>query len=83
LASLTIFLTSLSASFVRSSDGHLLLFAVPRSFADTLRIPDASISKVTSTWGTPRGAGGSPDEVELAEAHVVGRHGSFTLQQHG
>ena len=30
------------------------------SIADTWRMPLASISKDTSTWGTPRGAGGMP-----------------------
>ena len=33
---------------------------VPLSLADTLTIPLASISNVTSTCGTPRGAGGIP-----------------------
>ncbi len=30
----------------------------PRSLADTCRMPFASMSKVTSICGTPRGAGG-------------------------
>ena len=33
---------------------------VPRSFADTCTMPLASMSKVTSICGTPRGAGGRP-----------------------
>eukprot|EP00438_Fugacium_kawagutii_P028716 Skav229190 [mRNA] locus=scaffold1004:387963:408551:+ [translate_table: standard] len=33
---------------------------VPRSFAPTFKMPFASMSKVTSIWGTPRGAGGTP-----------------------
>ena len=33
---------------------------VPLSLADTFTIPLASMSKVTSTCGTPRGAGGIP-----------------------
>ena len=33
---------------------------VPRSRADTWTIPLASMSNETSTWGTPRGAGGIP-----------------------
>lgn len=33
---------------------------VPLSLAETLTMPLASISNVTSTWGTPRGAGGMP-----------------------
>mmetsp|Transcript_31350 Transcript_31350/g.91822 ORF Transcript_31350/g.91822 Transcript_31350/m.91822 type:complete len:209 (-) Transcript_31350:1227-1853(-) len=35
-------------------------FPVPLSLADTLRMPSASMSKATSIWGTPRGAGGRP-----------------------
>ena len=37
---------------------------VAMSFADTLTMPLASMSKVTSICGTPRGAGGMPIEVE-------------------
>ena len=33
---------------------------VPRSLAETLTMPLASMSKVTSIWGTPRGAGAMP-----------------------
>lgn len=33
---------------------------VPLSLAETWTIPLASMSKVTSIWGTPRGAGGMP-----------------------
>ena len=33
---------------------------VPRSFAETLTMPLASMSNVTSTCGTPRGAGAMP-----------------------
>mmetsp|Transcript_21890 Transcript_21890/g.44850 ORF Transcript_21890/g.44850 Transcript_21890/m.44850 type:complete len:333 (-) Transcript_21890:924-1922(-) len=33
---------------------------VPRSLAETFRMPLASMSKVTSICGTPRGAGGTP-----------------------
>eukprot|EP00971_Amphidinium_carterae_P161478 3201769-Amphidinium_carterae.1 len=33
---------------------------VPRSLAATFKIPLASISNVTSIWGTPLGAGGTP-----------------------
>ncbi len=36
---------------------------VPRSFADTFTIPLASISKVTSICGTPRGAGAIPSSL--------------------
>ena len=33
---------------------------VPRSLAETWTMPLASMSKVTSIWGMPRGAGGMP-----------------------
>ena len=33
---------------------------VPLSLADTFTMPLASMSKVTSIWGTPLGAGGIP-----------------------
>lgn len=39
----------------------------------------ASISKITSIWGTPRGAGNTI-EVENTEALIVFRHATFTLQ---
>ena len=35
-------------------------FPVPLSFAETLTMPFASISKVTSIWGVPLAAGGIP-----------------------
>jgi len=35
-------------------------FWVPRSFAETFTMPLASMSKVTSICGRPRGAGGRP-----------------------
>merc|ERR1712032_1608466 len=38
---------------------------VDLSCADTLRMPLASMSKVTSIWGTPRGAGGMPSRWNL------------------
>ncbi len=59
-ASLTIFLTSVSASLVEAVIVIFCSLPVPRSFADTFRIPDASISNETSIWGIPRGAGGIP-----------------------
>ena len=43
-------------------------------------MPFASMSKVTSTCGTPRGAGGMPIEVELAEQLVVRRHLALALE---
>ena len=39
---------------------------VALSLAVTLRIPLASMSKVTSTCGTPRGAGGMPSSRKVA-----------------
>ena len=46
---------------------------VPLSLADTLTIPLASISNVTSTCGTPRGAGGIPTCNEPCQTHRKGR----------
>ncbi len=40
-------------------------FCVPLSVAVTLRIPLASMSNLTSTWGTPLGAGGMPSSLKL------------------
>ena len=40
-------------------------FCVPRSFAVTLIIPFASISNLTSIWGTPLGAGGTSVRLKL------------------
>lgn len=44
----------------QSSDLLCCSLPVPLSLADTFTIPLASMSKVTSTCGTPRGAGGIP-----------------------
>ena len=46
---------------------------VPLSLADTLTIPLASISNVTSTCGTPRGAGGIPTCNEPCQKHKKGK----------
>ena len=46
---------------------------VPLSLADTFTIPLASISNVTSTCGTPRGAGGIPTCNEPCQKHRKGR----------
>ncbi|RNA41109.1 hypothetical protein BpHYR1_008036 [Brachionus plicatilis] len=43
----------------------LLVLPVDLSAADTFKIPLASMSNVTSIWGTPRGAGGMPDSSNL------------------
>jgi hypothetical protein len=48
------------AEAARRRDRDLLLLAGAMSLADTLTIPLASMSKVTSICGTPRGAGGMP-----------------------
>src|SRR5680860_92372 len=59
-ASLTIRSTSSSA---RPEPALISIFCslpVPRSLADTFTMPLASMSKPTSIWGTPRGAGGMP-----------------------
>ena len=53
---------------------------VALSLAVTLTMPLASMSKVTSICGTPRGAGGNADEVELAERLVVGGHLALALE---
>ena len=46
----------------------LFLLPFPLSSAVTLRIPFTSISKVTSIWGTPRGARGIPMRSNLPKA---------------
>ena len=54
---------SMSSSDRRPFSAVMVIFSalpVPLSSADTWRMPFASISKVTSIWGTPRGAGGMP-----------------------
>ena len=59
-ASLAILSTS---SLERPEDEVMVIFCsllVARSLAVTLRMPFASISKVTSIWGTPRLAGAMP-----------------------
>lgn len=46
--------------------------------AVTLRMPLASMSKVTSIWGTPRGAE-VPGQVELPQRVIVLGHSPFAL----
>src|SRR3990172_108837 len=61
-ASASFFIRSIS-SFVRPDEAVIVMFcclAVALSRAETFRIPFASMSNVTSTCGTPRGAGGIP-----------------------
>jgi len=43
----------------------LLTLPVPLSTAETFKIPLASISKVTSIYGTPLGAGGIPSRLNF------------------
>ena len=43
---------------------------VARSLADTFTMPLASMSKVTSIWGTPRGAGGMPTRWNLPSVRL-------------
>ena len=59
-ASLTIFSISASPSPLDASMRTFCSLDVARSLAATCRIPLASMSNDTSTWGTPRGAGGIP-----------------------
>ena len=59
-ASFTIFSTSFSLRVEAPVIEMLCSLPLPLSLAVTLRMPLASMSKVTSIWGTPRGAGGMP-----------------------
>ena len=52
--------TSSSDSAVEPEIVIFCSWPVPRSFADTLTMPLASMSKVTSICGMPRGAAGMP-----------------------
>ena len=61
-ASSFILLISVSESPDEASIRIDCSFPVALSFADTFRIPLASMSKLTSICGTPRGAGGSPSK---------------------
>ena len=68
------------AEAARRGDGDLLFLAGAESLADTLTMPLASMSKVTSICGTPRGAGGMPIEMEPAQRAVVARQRPLALQ---
>ena len=59
-----------------------MLYSLPvaLSLEDTCTIPLASISKVTSIWGTPLGAGGDSLHIELAEHLVISNHFSLALE---
>ena len=43
---------------------------VARSLAETFTMPLASMSNVTSIWGTPRGAGGIPTSWNLPRVRL-------------
>ncbi len=53
---------------------------VALSFATTLTMPLASMSKVTSICGRPRGAGGRPTRWNRPKRPVVARHRALALQ---
>ena len=57
----------MSASEMPDDDSMRICFSVPvaLSFADTCTMPLASMSKVTSICGTPRGAEGMPSRLNL------------------
>ena len=59
-ASRTAFLISSSLRFVEAVIVTFCSLPVPRSFAETCTMPFASMSKLTSICGTPRGAGAMP-----------------------
>ena len=64
-ASFTAFSTSSSERLVEAVIVMFASFPVPLSKAETLTIPFASISNVTSICGIPLGAGAIPDKVNL------------------
>lgn len=53
---------------------------VPLSFAETVRMPFASMSNVTSIWGTPAGARLDALQTEFADRLVVARHRALALK---
>ena len=60
----------------------VILFSLPvaLSFADTCRMPLASMSNVTSICGMPRGDGGMPSRLNWPEALVARRDVALALQ---
>ena len=79
-ASLTI--RSISAS-ERPEDASMRMLCslfVPMSLAETFIIPLASMSKLTSICGVPRGCGRNAVQVEPADGTVVHRHFPFALK---
>ena len=53
---------------------------VPRSLADTWTMPLASMSKVTSICGTPRGAGAMPVSSKVPSGLLCWRDLALTLE---
>ena len=77
------FIIRSTSSLLRPLDAVIWIFCsfcVAMSFAETFTMPLASMSNVTSICGTPRGAGGRPDEVEPSQRPVVARHRALALQ---
>src|SRR4030065_318574 len=74
-ASASFTMRSISASVSPELDLMVILFSLPLalSLADTCRMPLASMSKVTSICGTPRGAAGGLD-AEPQRGHVQQQH---------
>ncbi len=83
-SSASFFMRSISWSF-RPEEAVMVIFwlrPVALSAAVTLMMPLASISKVTSTCGTPRGAGGMPSRMNLPSdllSAAMGRSPCSTL----
>mmetsp|Transcript_4962 Transcript_4962/g.14856 ORF Transcript_4962/g.14856 Transcript_4962/m.14856 type:complete len:453 (-) Transcript_4962:199-1557(-) len=67
-ASFTILLTSSSDRVLAPVILMSAFLLVPLSRASTERIPLASMSNFTSTWGTPLGAGGMPSSLKLPKS---------------
>ena len=61
------FVSKLPSPLITLSLVMVILFCLPvdLSCAETLRMPLASMSNVTSIWGSPLGAGGMPDSSNL------------------
>ncbi len=77
------FTRRLTSSFARPLAPVIVIFCslpVALSVAMTLTMPLASMSKVTSTCGKPRGAGRDAGQVEPAHRAVVARHRALALQ---
>jgi hypothetical protein len=75
---------SIASSSDSPPDAWIVIFCslpVPLSLAETLTMPLASMSKVTSICGTPRGAGGMCLKIELARAACcLSRHFALALE---